>query len=228
MTATPEIGDELQARLDLWKGAGAVLWCAVLGWFALVRGQRVPLLGFADVATHELGHALWWQLTHDELVMLVMGNGTQVLVPLLAGVAFFVVRRNWIALGMCLAWCATAIADTAAYVYDAPRGELTLMGFGGFGDQDQALGDWARILGPEHLDKLYLADRWAADLRHLAVLVWIAGLAVIAAGLAITWERVRRDRHAPAPAPTSVAEDAPPRLRTGPTAPGFSFPERPR
>jgi hypothetical protein len=129
---------------------------------------------------------------------------------------------------MGLAWCATAIADTAAYVYDAPRGELTLIGFGGLGDQDQALGDWARVLGPEHLDKLYLADRWAADLRHLAVLVWIAGLAVIGVGLAITWGRVRQERREPTPAAGPVAATSRPRLRTGPTAPGFSFPERPR
>jgi hypothetical protein len=143
-------------------------------------------------------------------------------------VAFFVVRRNWVALGMCLAWCASAIADTAAYVYDAPRGELTLMGFGGLGDGDQALGDWARVLGPEHLDKLYLADPWAADLRHLAVVTWVAGLAVIGVGLAITWERVRRDRRQPAHAGAPAEASPQPRLRTGPSAPGFSFPERPR
>jgi hypothetical protein len=225
--SAPAVGDDLQRRLDLWKGGGAVLWCAILGWFALVRSQRVPILGFADVATHELGHVLWWQLTHDELVMLVMGNGTQVLVPLIAGVAFFVVRRNRIALGMCLAWCAAAIADTAVYVYDAPRGELTLMGFGGLGDADQALGDWARILGPEHLDKLYLADRWAADLRHLAVLVWFGAVAVVGADLAITARRVRRSRPA-LPAVREPSEAPGPRLRTGPSAPGFSFPERPR
>jgi hypothetical protein len=229
VSGAPEIGDDLQRRLDLWKGVGAVVWCAVLGWIALVRGQRVPVLGFADVATHELGHVVWWQLTHNELVMLVMGNGTQVLVPLLAGIAFFVVRRNWIALGMCLAWCAAAIADTAVYVYDAPRGELTLMGFGGLGDGDQALGDWARVLGPEHLDKLYLADRWAADLRLLAVLVWIAAVAVIGVGLAITVERVRRDRRTAVPTAAPAPVEAPgPRLRTGPSAPGFSFPDRPR
>lgn len=227
MTAGPAIGEDLQRRVDLWKGGGALLWCALLGWFALVQGRRVPVLGFADVATHELGHVVWWQLTHSELVMLVMGNGTQVLVPLLAGIAFLVVRRNWVALGMCLAWCATALADTATYVYDAPRGELTLMGFGGFGDQDQALGDWARILGPEHLDRLYLADRWAADLRHGALVVWVAAIGVVVAGLVVTWQHKRGDAAAPiAAAPRlTVAE---PRRRTGSTAPGFSFPERPR
>jgi hypothetical protein len=226
MSAGPAIGADLQRKVDLWKGAGALVWCAIFGWFALLRGQRVPILAFADVATHELGHVVWWQLTHDELVMLVMGNGTQVLLPLLAGVAFFVLRRNWVALGMCLAWCAAALADTAVYVYDAPRGELALMGFGGLGDQDQALGDWARVLGPEHLDKLYLADRWAADLRHAAVVVWIVGVAVVGVGLAITWEHLRRDRRAPATTRPPVAPG--PRRRTGPTAPGFSFPDRPR
>jgi hypothetical protein len=227
MTAGPAFGEDLQRRIDLWKGGGALVWCALLGWFALVRGQRVPILGFADVATHELGHAIWWQLTHSEFVMLVMGNGTQVLVPLLAGIAFFVVRRNWVALGMCLAWCATALADTAAYVYDAPRGELTLIGFGPIGDQDQMLGDWARILGPEHLDKLYLADPWAADLRHLALAVWLCAVAVVAAGLLWTWQRIRNERRAPVRAwPAEVPVG--PRRRTGPTAPGFTFPERPR
>jgi hypothetical protein len=206
------VPDELQRRLDLWKGGGALLWCAVFGWFALVRAQRVPIFEFADVGIHELGHALFWRLSHDELVMLVMGSGSQVLFPLIAGLGFFIVKRNWIALGMCLAWCASALADTATYVYDAPRGELALIGFGPIGDQDQALGDWARILGPEHLDKLYLADRWAEHLRFLAVVVWVAAASVVVAGLARTWRRVRADRSA---AP-------PPRMRAAPRSPAIT------
>ncbi len=227
MTAPPVIPDEIQRRLDLWKGTGALLWCAVFGWFALVRAQRVPVFELADVGIHELGHVIFWQLTHDELTMLVMGSGTQVLFPLLAGFAFFIVQRNWIALGMCLAWCAEALADTAAYVYDAPRGELALIGFGPIGDQDQALGDWARVLGPEHLDKLYLADRWATNLRQLAVLVWIGAVAVVAIGLVKTWNGVRQDRREPMHA-RPVVGPVGPRRRTGPSAPGFSFPDRPR
>ncbi|MFN8233667.1 MAG: hypothetical protein U0V56_09420 [Actinomycetota bacterium] len=178
------------------------------------------------MATHELGHALWWQLTHSELVMLVMGNGTQVLVPLLAGALFFAVRRNWVALGMCLAWCAAAIADTAVYVFDAPRGAHP-DGLRRVGRGDQALGDWARVLGPEHLDKLYLADRWAADLRVWAVLFWLTGVVVIVIGLAITFKQMRNRRMSPA-APTTTGPGSRAAAPHRPERPWVLYPERPR
>jgi hypothetical protein len=210
---------ELQRRLDRWKAGGALLWCAVVGWFALVRGQRVPFVELADLGLHELGHVIFWQLTHDELVMLVMGNGFQVLFPLAAGIAFVVLNGNRIALGVCLAWCASAIADTAVYVFDAPRGELALVGFGPIGDESEALGDWSRVLGPEHLDKLFLADAWAANLRVLAVIVWLAAVAVVGVGLIRTRRDVRRDARTSAslPAPLEARSPAITRRAAAPT-----------
>ena len=48
--------------------AGAVSWCAALGWFAFVRNTRVPLLSLADLGFHELGHMVMYVVPVSELL----------------------------------------------------------------------------------------------------------------------------------------------------------------
>ena len=97
----------------------------VLGWFAFVRGVRVPIVGMVDLGVHELGHMLFaWA---PELVMVCMGNGTQSLLPLIVAVCFAVFRRDWPACGLCLAWCGTTLQDASVYIADAPYQRLVLL-----------------------------------------------------------------------------------------------------
>jgi hypothetical protein len=186
MAETVTLPQDIQRRLDVWKAIGALLVCALYGWFALVRNAQTPVLEFADIAVHEMGHKVFSPF--GELTMLIMGSGSQVLFPLLLGVMFAVWKRNLIAWGVCWAWAANAMSDAARYIYDAPRGELALLGGDGSG-----LGDWTRILGPEHLDKVYLAERLAADVRAAAFVTWFAAVGIVVFALVRTVAAIRRE-----------------------------------
>ena len=159
MAESVQLPEDIQRRLNAWTAVGALGVCAIYGWFAIVKDAQVPVLVFLDIAVHEVGHTLFSPF--GDLMMLIMGTGFQILFPFVAGLLFGIWKRNLIAWGVCRAWSANAMCDGARYIYDAPRGELTLLGAG------DGLGDWSKILGPQHFDKLYLADRLAAQLRML-------------------------------------------------------------
>jgi len=171
MTESVQLPDDIQRRLDTWKAVGALGVCAFYGWFAIVKNVQVPVLVFLDIAVHEIGHKVFSPF--GNLIMLIMGTGTQILFPLVVGLAFGIWKRNFIAWGICWAWAASALCDGARYIYDAPRGEMMLLGAG------DGLGDWSKILGPEHFDKLYLADRLSSQLRTLGIVTWFVAVGLI-------------------------------------------------
>ena len=185
MAETVQLPDDIQRRLIALKAVGALGVCAIYGWFAIVKDAQVPVLVFLDIAVHEVGHKLF--SAFGELVMLVMGTGTQILFPFVAGVAFAVSRRDLIAWGICWAWSANAMCDGARYIYDAPRGELALLGAG------DGLGDWSKILGPEHFDKLFLADRLSAYVRAAGVATWFLAVGLIVFALVRSVKGNRRE-----------------------------------
>ena len=86
MAETVRCPEDIQRRLDIWKAVGALLLCAIYGWFALVKDAQVPVLVFLDIAVHEVGHKLFSPF--GELIMLIMGTGLPDPVP----------ARSW-------AWC---------------------------------------------------------------------------------------------------------------------------
>lgn len=155
-----------------WHYLAVVAFTGVCTWFVLRLHQRPPGLTYMDIAVHEIGHVLFRPF--GELTMLVMGSGTQIAFPLLLAVFFLVFRRDLLTGSVLLAWAGEAVGDAATYVADAPRGELPLLGGGGEGD-------WTRILGPEHLSRMQLADAYARNLRVVAVLLMLTavGLAVL-------------------------------------------------
>jgi hypothetical protein len=171
MAESVQLPDDIQRRLDTWKAVGALGVCAIYGWFAIVKNVQVPALVFLDIAVHEIGHKVFSPF--GNLIMLMMGTGTQILFPLVVGLVFGIWKRNFIAWGICWAWAASAMCDGARYIYDAPRGELMLLGAG------DGLGDWSKILGPEHFDKLYLADRLSSRLRTLGIVTWFVAVGMI-------------------------------------------------
>jgi hypothetical protein len=179
-----QLPDDIQRRLNAFKAVGALGVCAIYGWFAIVRDVQVPVLVFLDIAVHEVGHAIFAPL--GNLVMLIMGTGFQILFPFVAGVVFAVWKRNLIAWGVCWAWSANAMCDGARYIYDAPRGELMLMG------ASDGLGDWSKILGPEHFDKLYLADRLSAQFRTVGIVTWSIAVALVVIALVRNAQASRR------------------------------------
>jgi len=146
----------------------------VLGWFAFVRGVRVPILGMVDLGVHEFGHLLFsWA---PELIMVLMGNGTQTLLPLIVAACFVWFRRDWPAAGLCLAWCGTTLQDASVYIADAPYQALPLL-------KENSIHDWAYVLGAEQfyaLDKAALIATCVKDVG-LAFLVIGFGLCLVPA-----------------------------------------------
>ena len=141
----------------------------VLGWFAFVNGVRVPILGMVDLGVHEFGHLLFsWA---PQLIMVLMGNGTQSLLPLIVAVCFGYFRHDWPACGLCLAWCGTTLQDASVYIADAPYQHLTLL-------KENSIHDWAYVLGAE---QFYALDKAAA----IATCVRDTGLAFLVVGICV-------------------------------------------
>jgi len=157
-----------------WHYLAVIAFTGVCAWFVFHLGQRPPGLTYMDVAVHEVGHLLFQPF--GELTMLVMGSGTQIAFPLALAAFFLACRRDVLTGAVLLAWAGEACGDAAVYVADAPFGELPLLG--GSGE-----GDWTRILGPEHLSRMHLADEYARNLRAVGALLMLAAVGVALAGL---------------------------------------------
>lgn len=119
--------------------------------------------------------------------MLIMGSGFEVLFPFAVGVVFLVRKQDLVSAAVSWGWAASALASSATYIADADDGQLALLGATG----PDAAGDWERILGVEHFDKVYLADSIAGTVRTLGYVLWFAAM-----GIAI-WTIVRNRRREP-------------------------------
>jgi hypothetical protein len=157
--------------------------CIVLGWFAFVRAEPVPVLHLVDLGVHELGHLLTY--VFPDLVTAVAGSAFQVLVPVGLAVVFWLGVRDRMAAGLCLAWAGTSAQQVAVYVADAPYQRLPLIG----GEHD-----WAFILG--RLGLLDRAEGVATAVRGLGVVLVLAGMT------ACLWGLARANRTALARGPT--------------------------
>lgn len=143
----------------------------LFGWNAFVRGVRVPLLGWIDLAIHEAGHVFAFPL--PDIGMAVMGSGLQVAMPLLFAVVFWMRERDVLGTALTLGWAGTSFQDASVYIADAPYQRLQLIG----GEHD-----WAWVLGPRGVDQLALADELARTAWLTGLLLWTAGLALCLAG----------------------------------------------
>jgi hypothetical protein len=155
-------------------------WCAVAGWFAFARSQRVPLVAFANLGFHELGHLVMYVLPINEILTAAMGSIMQCAVPLGLAAYFGWYRRDLLPMVACLAWAATNFQEVAVYVADAPFQRLELIG---------GRHDWAFVLGPDGLDRMSEASRDASAVRGIGVLVLLGAAAVGVAGL---WTAITR------------------------------------
>jgi hypothetical protein len=149
-------------------GAGVI---AVMWWVAFHHHDRIPILTYVNLGIHEAGHFLAYSLS--QLTMTMMGSIAQVAVPLLLGVYFILVRDDWMAAALCLAWGATSATEVAIYVADAPYQELPLIG---------GQHDWAYILGPEGYDAMDRAASLAQSIREGALIGLVVALALCIAG----------------------------------------------
>ena len=133
----------------------------MLVWWPVVLGRRVPILGWIDLAIHEAGHvAFLWAPTD---LMLVMGNGLQVGLPLVVALTFLLRERDHAGAAVGFAWVGENLFDAAVYVADAPYRRLPLLG-----PEDSH--DWWQLLGRHGW--LDAADELAAVLRVVGVVAF--------------------------------------------------------
>ncbi len=129
-------------------GAVAAVVAVAVGVWSLATASDVPLLVFADLGFHELGHLIGYITRPPEWIIAIAGTGLQVAVPLGAALTLGLWRRDPFGATICLAWAATSLRGSAVYVADAPYERLPLIG----GEHD-----WAYLLG-DHWQALHLAD----------------------------------------------------------------------
>jgi hypothetical protein len=147
----------------------ALAFCAFAGWYTYSQGHRMPLLSFADLGFHELGHLVMYVIPINQVLTAAMGSIFQVGVPLGLAAYFCWWRRDLVATPVCLAWAGTSARDVAIYVADAPVQQLELIG----GEHD-----WAFILGPEHFDRLDEAAHYASLVRGAGILMLVGAAAL--------------------------------------------------
>lgn len=157
----------------VWVYLSAACAAAVIGGFAFILTEPVPLLDWFDLGIHEVGHLIAAPL--PELVMFMAGSFAQLAFPLAMAAYFHFGRKDWAASGFCLAWAGTSAWDVSVYVADAPYQALPLIGGGTH--------DWAYILG--HYNAIDQAGSIAGFIEKGGLLLVLAGIALCLLPLAL-------------------------------------------
>ncbi|MEZ4444679.1 MAG: hypothetical protein R3B72_36730 [Polyangiaceae bacterium] len=147
---------------------------AYRSWFAGIT------LGF-----HELGHLVFAGLGHT--MMLLGGSLLQLLAPAAAGLYLLLRQGDHFGAAVGGSWFAFASWELATYVYDAPREELPLVGFG-----DHPQHDWGTLL--TEWGVLNAADNYAAVIRGVATLSWLTSVALATWLCVVMWRLGRAAR----------------------------------
>ena len=163
-----------------WGYVLGVFVCMVLGYFAFVKGARVPLLSAVDLGFHELGHFLFRPF--PPRVMVLMGSGTQLLVPFLLAAYFGLAQRDLLGLGLMLAWTGTSAQDVSVYIADAPIQALPLL----YGGESH---DWHYLLSVS--GRLDQAATWASVVKGVGAALLIGGIVSCMTGIAMPGLRGR-------------------------------------
>ena len=175
-----------------WIGPVAALAASgLVGWYAFVARQPVPILDWFDLAVHEVSHLVAAPL--PSLAMFLAGSVGQVAFPLAMAWYFGIHRRERAAGAFCLAWAGTSAWDVSVYVADAPVQALPLVGGGQH--------DWAYILGPRGFDAIEHAATVARVVDVTGALLVVVGM-VIAGSLLLD-----RRSGAPVPSETERSDD---------------------
>jgi hypothetical protein len=171
--------------LDAPRTDGSLTWKSTFQWVVAIavtcllalltysKAGWVPGLSRADLGIHEFGHLLvWWAPT---LLAQLGGTLMQVGLPLALG-AYFLWRRDRMAVVLMLAWAAESLNNVSVYMYDATRMDLPLVGDDGSG----AGHDWHNIFSS--LGVLPHTDAIAYTVRGVSAVLFAA-----AVGLAVWW-----------------------------------------
>lgn len=176
----PEAGESaVDAAAVAGRGLGLVV-LGVLTWTVLAQGlsyQGGGVLGFIhgiDLIFHEAGHVIFGFF--GEFLAVLGGSLTQVLIPVIATVAF-VRTAQWASAAVTLFWTGQSLTDVAIYAADGRAKALPLLA-------DGLIHDWNYLLG--RLGLLQSAETVGRLMFALGALTMLAALVLL--GLD-TWQR---------------------------------------
>jgi len=166
--------------------AGRLAFVALLSWWTvefLARPMRQDVIGSSflhviSIPFHEAGHILFSPF--GDLMTSLGGSATQVLIPIVCGIAFLTTSPNPFGAAVMAWWAGENLLDVAVYMNDARS--LTLILLGGHTGAEVEGHDWEHIL---QLTGLLQRDHQIAWTAHalgavvmIAALVWGASVAL--------------------------------------------------
>lgn len=136
-------------------------------------GQAPGVFHNVHLVFHEAGHTITAMLTSNRDLIVFMGSGAQVLMPLVLVVAFLR-KGEGLGAALCLWWVAHAALDVAPYIGDARMLQLQLL-TGGTGSEVEGH-DWE-----------YLLTSWNMLNRDVYIAHYLAITSKVLMGLSLAW-----------------------------------------
>ncbi|MDB6095020.1 MAG: uncharacterized protein JWM32_2582 [Verrucomicrobia bacterium] len=163
--------------------ARAVLLLFLVAWslnYFTVRlvdlGESPGVMHLVHLVFHEAGHTITAMLTNNRTLVVFMGSGGQVLVPLVITVAFYAKNQDAFSAAIGLWWTGHAVLDVAPYIQDARFLNLQLLS-GGTGKEVEGH-DWEYLLDHWHVlnRDIYIAANVATIGRFLMFIAFLWAL----------------------------------------------------
>jgi hypothetical protein len=160
-----------------------ILLLARWTWLFLVWPMRQDVIGASflnliSLPFHEAGHILFSPF--GDLMTSLGGSLTQVLVPIVCGIAFLTTSFNPFGAAVMCWWTGENLSEVALYIDDARALKLVLLG-GKTGAEVEGH-DWEHILeltGALHRDhQIAAAVQWTGAALMLGAIVWAIVLVV--------------------------------------------------
>ena len=167
------------------RGVGLVV-LLVLTWKVVAQGLSLhgsDMLAFIhgiDLVFHEAGHVIFGFF--GEFVAIAGGSLTQVIIPVIATVAFFRTRQ-WASAAVTLFWTGQSLTDVAVYAADGRARALPLLAEG-------LIHDWHYILS--RLGLLQSAESIGRMIFGLGVLTMFAALLLLGLDTLRCWNAPAR------------------------------------
>ena len=166
---------------------GRLALLGLLSWWTvefLVRPMRQDVIGssflhLVSIPFHEAGHIFFSPF--GDLMTSLGGSATQVLIPIVCGIAFLTTSPNPFGATVMAWWAGENLLDVAVYMNDARS--LTLILLGGHTGAEVEGHDWEHIL---QLTGLLHRDHQIAWTTHVIGAILMVGAVVC--GAIISWQ----------------------------------------
>ena len=176
----PERDDIFRLAAVGGRGLGLVIlivltWKVLAQGLALSNGGVLAFIHGIDLVFHEAGHVIFGFF--GEFLAVLGGSLTQVLMPVIATVAFLRTRQ-WASAAVTLVWTGQSLTDVAIYAADGQARALPLLA-------EALIHDWGYILG--RLGLLQSTETVGRLLFALGALTMLAGLSLLGLEVLRCW-----------------------------------------